>query len=277
MSYIDLIKKFWVQHDAYSLTVTDTALYFYLLETNNLCRWEDTFNRNNNKIMADLNISFPTLSKSRNRLKQIELIDFKTKNGSAVVKYTLKKSFKVDNEVALEVSDEVSNEVGNEVSSSLYKVHVEDKDKDKDKDISSSSAQTSLFDGLNGVFEKSLDECYVELRDDRAWMEAVCMNTRSSGFRTFTPDVFCSKLEEFFMKLQNEGEYSKSPKDAKSHFARWLKLELEKLKNNGKKFDSKVAKNNTFTHTTGESESGWTIDGSANGLKEFIDGLSIGQ
>lgn len=42
MNYIELIKNFWLQHNAYSLTVTETALYFYLLETNNLCRWANT-------------------------------------------------------------------------------------------------------------------------------------------------------------------------------------------------------------------------------------------
>ena len=42
MTYIDYIKNFWLQHNAYSLTVTETALYFYLLETNNLCKWANT-------------------------------------------------------------------------------------------------------------------------------------------------------------------------------------------------------------------------------------------
>ena len=33
MTYIDYIKNFWLQHNAYSLTVTETALYFYLSAT----------------------------------------------------------------------------------------------------------------------------------------------------------------------------------------------------------------------------------------------------
>ena len=37
-------------------------------------------------------------------------------------------------------------------------------------------------------------------------------------------------LDRFFAKLQNEGEEHKSPRDAQSHFARWLNIELEKLK-----------------------------------------------
>lgn len=116
MNYIELIKNFWLQHNAYSLTVTETALYFYLLETNNLCRWANTFNRNNSKVLADLGIaSLKTLSNARNRLKQVGLIDFKTKNGSPNVSYTLVKFTEVRAKVTAEVSAEVTAEVGAEI------------------------------------------------------------------------------------------------------------------------------------------------------------------
>lgn len=122
MNYIELIKNFWLQHNAYSLTVTETALYFYLLETNNLCRWADTFNRNNSKVLADLGIASPkTLSKARNRLKQVGLIDFKTKNGSPNVSYTLVNFTEVSAEVDTEVREQVSAEVGTEIIKHKHK------------------------------------------------------------------------------------------------------------------------------------------------------------
>lgn len=114
MNYIELIKNFWLQHNAYSLTVTETALYFYLLETNNLCRWANTFNRNNSKVLADLGIaSLKTLSNARNRLKQVGLIDFKTKNGSPNVAYTLV--------IFTEVRAQVDAEVGTEIIKHKHK------------------------------------------------------------------------------------------------------------------------------------------------------------
>ena len=116
MNYIELIKNFWLQHNAYSLTVTETALYFYLLETNNLCRWANTFNRNNSKVLADLGIaSLKTLSNARNRLKQVGLIDFKTKNGSPNVAYTLVIFTEVRAQVDTEVRAQVDAEVGTEI------------------------------------------------------------------------------------------------------------------------------------------------------------------
>lgn len=81
--------------------------------------------------------------------------------------------------------------------------------------------------------EKTLGECYTELSSNASWCEILTMNTRNAGFIEFTPAVFQQYLQAFFKKLQNEGETRKSPKDAMSHFARWLKIELEKQRNNG--------------------------------------------
>lgn len=81
--------------------------------------------------------------------------------------------------------------------------------------------------------EKTLGECYTELSRNASWCEILTMNTRNAGFIEFTPAIFQQYLQAFFKKLQNEGETRKSPKDAMSHFARWLKIELEKQRNNG--------------------------------------------
>ena len=99
MTYIDYIKNFWLQHNAYSLTVTETALYFYLLETNNLCKWANT----------------------RNRLKQVGLIDFKTKNGSPVVTYSLVKFTEVRAQVDTEVRAQVRAQVDTELNKTKTK------------------------------------------------------------------------------------------------------------------------------------------------------------
>ncbi|MGR4839091.1 MULTISPECIES: DUF6291 domain-containing protein [unclassified Bacteroides] len=106
-----------------------------------------------------------------------------------------------------------------------------DKDKDKDNDIK----ETSLSGGKESplpqsIFEKPLMDCYEELSSNQIWAETVTMNKRSSGHAEFSLESFHSYLKSFFEKLQNEGEAVKSPKDAMSHFARWLDIELRKPK-----------------------------------------------
>lgn len=144
MSYIDLINRFWLAHEGNLFSCTETALYFYLLKTCNLCGWPDSIKRNNAKIQADLGITYPTLSKARNRLKQTGMIDFKTKAGSCNTSYTFKNILKVSLKDCDEVSSEVSSEVGIEVecevdSDTSYKrdrdksIEVRKKKKEKEK------------------------------------------------------------------------------------------------------------------------------------------------
>lgn len=80
------------------------------------------------------------------------------------------------------------------------------------------------------VFDEPLQDCYDKLSANTMWAETVTMNTRQSGFSDFTLDSFHQHLKKFFAKLQNEGESVKSIKDAMSHFARWLEIELKKQK-----------------------------------------------
>lgn len=75
--------------------------------------------------------------------------------------------------------------------------------------------------------EYNLDDCYNVLSGNSMWRETVVMNTRQSGYRDFDFNKFDEYLKGFFRKLANEGELEKSPKDAMTHFARWLNKELE--------------------------------------------------
>ena len=71
------------------------------------------------------------------------------------------------------------------------------------------------------------------------------MNTRNAGHREFTPEMFRIFLKRFFEKLQNEGVSAKSPKDAMSHFARWMNIELNRQnhENNRNNYTSKQEAN----------------------------------
>lgn len=129
MNYIELINRLWQSHEAEQLSTTEIALYFYLVKIFNYCHWADSIKRLNVKINADLNITYPTMCKARNRLKQVGLIDFKTQNGNSNTTYTLKKFLKVTNEVSDEVTSEVGSEVTNEVSDEINKTETKQNNK----------------------------------------------------------------------------------------------------------------------------------------------------
>lgn len=137
-------------------------------------------------------------------------------------------------------------------------------------------AREGDISGIGLFSDKSLTECYGELKANIPWMEQFCMNIRLD-YPDFTPELFYGFLDRFFRKLQNEGEMVKSPKDAMSHFANWLNIELEKLKKDG----SRTSKNHpacgsepvSVTETQCPKEG---ADASPDLVKSWIDGLSIG-
>lgn len=123
MNYIEQIKGFWRLHEEHSFSTTEIALYFQLLEVCNICRWKNPFRRNNAKIIADLSISFNTLKNARNKLQQLGLISFRTKNGSPNVEYTLSEFDKLGDKVKLEVASELADEQAAEVLPTKVKLN----------------------------------------------------------------------------------------------------------------------------------------------------------
>lgn len=114
------------------------------------------------------------------------------------------------------------------------------KDKVEEKEISLSRDEENY--PSHDYEEIDLVSCYEAIRKNDQWRETITMNTRSGGHGTFSRDDFERYLFAFFRKLENEGEKTKSVKDAMSHFARWLRIELDKTVKNEKNRRSYTSK-----------------------------------
>lgn len=85
----------------------------------------------------------------------------------------------------------------------------------------------------------TLDECRQELEQDEAWLETFAMNNHLPD-----TDTVREWIGKFFAQLQNEGVTDKSPRDAKSHFARWYAIRAEKQrKEDNTDLSSKILQN----------------------------------
>lgn len=262
MTYIDYINQFWKMNRSVEFSPNEVFLYFYLLNECNIRGWQNPFEHPNKTIVLATGISEKTVIEVRNRLQQKGLITFESgkKNAKSPVYYLLDESKTVSKEVSKTVSKTVNI-----------------KDKTKDNKTISPLRVGELFPA-DSFFDKSLDDCYTELKSNRSWAETVTMNTRSSGNPDFTLEAFYGFLEKFFMKLQNEGETAKSPKDAMSHFARWLTFELK-----NKKDERRINKNRDADSTKpvadspGDSSNPKGVNSNTEGLTGWIDSLSIGR
>ena len=72
--------------------------------------------------------------------------------------------------------------------------------------------------------DKPLTELREELLSNQTWIETLSMNNHIDGIESRL------YIEAYIRKLQNEGIARKSVSDAQQHFARWLRIELKRVR-----------------------------------------------
>lgn len=240
MTYIELINNFWILDEDWQFTCCETRLYFYMLKTANRLGWVDSWTRSDTKVSSDVGVSVNSMKTARNRLVQAGLMEFKS--GGKGQRDKTRYQISYQNLTPKPQPNLIPNHIPKphpKVEPNTYKVRALDLDKDKDNN--SLSPACAYEEIPPGIFDMPLDKCYQELKSNQIWMEQFCMNIRSCGYNDFTLETFYEYLEQFFMEQQNRGETSKSYKDAMSHFASWLKIELK-----NKRKDERTANHKQF-------------------------------
>lgn len=204
MNYIELINQFWKQQHVKAFTAGEAYLYFCLLNECNVRHWQNPFECSNRAITAATGISERNLIDVRNRLKQKGLIDFepgKRKARSPV--YTIL------------YSNEVSKTDCKTISKTNGKTdHLNIKTKTETKQREENEERLPLA------------QCSEQLFADTQYCEILAQN---NGLTSACVEEY---MLHFFKKLQNEAVQHKSPADAKSHFARWLAIQLKENERN---------------------------------------------
>lgn len=154
---------------------------------------------------------------SKSVLKRLEKRQIKSEKAKKSISARWNKSPDIERNTSILNSDSNTNVSENDSNVILIK-----KSKVKESIIERENIERFPPPVINPDFlDKSLNDCFNELSECSSWYEVVCMNNH------ITFDKFKELLKQFFRKLQNEGETKKNAKDAKSHFARWLKIELK--------------------------------------------------
>ena len=224
-----------MQQSFYLFTPTEIALYFYLLESANVRKWPDTFTCINRKVENDLGVSYKTLAAAKNRLRQTELIDFKSKNGSKTTTFSLTfgNITKVGDEVRDEVSGEVLGEVGDEVSLAHNNVPVKDI-KTKTKNNINNNIPPTPPEGGNEQEklllekEQALKALESELKKRE---EALAAREQSAGRPKKPPSKLHSEARKVFeehYQAMFSLDYYWTPKDAGNMTALLKKLKFQR-------------------------------------------------
>lgn len=271
-----LTEKMRKARRSFRLTATEQALFYELVAICNGEGWRDIFDCSNVELCYALNINEKTLVRARESLINAGLIYYKSgKSKRLVSTYSFIKQLQTTVKNTVDVTTNVTANVTTNVTT-----NAPDYNKLKTKTrIISPPACEEKFSGFPPpeVFEESLAKCYETLRTNQSWAETVTMNIRASGYIDFTLQSFSEHLKLFFMKLQNEGEQMKSPKDAMSHFSRWLECKLENKKNE-RKTDKSRNRGGAMPipDSPKYSDSRKETDSDAASLTGWIDSLPIG-
>ena len=171
------------------------------------------------------------------------------------------------------------NDVNNSINDVNNSINVGDNEQSKVNKRKSSPPHIRVGElfPADSFFDKSLDDCYAELKSNQSWAETVTMNTRSSGYNDLTLEAFYEYLKQFFMEQQNKGETAKSPKDAMSHFASWLKIELKNKKDERRTNKNRTAGSAKSVTDCPEDSNQKGTNADTAGLTSWIDSLSIGR
>ena len=269
------------------LTATEQALFYELVAVCNSEGWEDVFSCSNIELCFSLNIDEKTLIRARLSLINAGLLYYKSgKSKRSVGSYSFSRKFKDEPPGKGQTTGDIpvvppAQKSGDAPVDQPVDTPADAPDYNKTEtktktDFPPSPAHEGKISGIDLFLDKSLTECYQELRTNIPWMEQFCMNIRLD-YPDFSPWLFYEFLDRFFRRLQNGGETTKSPRDAMSHFANWLNIELEKLKKDG----SRTSKNHPACGSEPVSVAEILCpkegaDASPDLVKNWIDGLSIG-
>lgn len=262
---------------SFRFTATEQALFYELVAICNGEDWRDIFDCSNVELCCALNINEKTLVKARETLINAGLVYYKSgKSKRMVSSYSFEKAFKTVVETTVKITvDKGTNQTANKGGDKGANGTDSYKPKTKPNYSPSPARMGELFPP-GDVFDKTIDECYRELKSNQSWMETVCMNTRVI-YKDFTPERFYEYLEQFIMEQQNKGVTKKSPADAMSHFYSWLKIELKNQKDEKRSNKSRSGNNVPSSANEGKTEFGGGIDTNADGLTGWIDSLAIGR
>ena len=118
----------------------------------------------------------------------------------------------------------VKGNTGNGVKTTNVTVYDNDNVYDNDLKETSLSRSKEKEEDFGKDVDKPLTELREELLSNQTWIETLSMNNHidESESRLY--------IEAYIRKLQNEGIARKSVSDAQQHFARWLRIELKRAR-----------------------------------------------
>ena len=228
MNLYELSNRFWQENEYEPFSVSEVALYFYLLHRANSRRWQMPMQCPTAMICCHLKTSRQNIVKSRESLRRRGFLSFTPGKGKdAPSLYTIvgipdPLSAPLSDELSGQLSDKITDESTGELTHALSDKTTVYNNKDKDIDIHNNNNKAG--DKINEKI--GLGELEQRFISDTDWQQSLL---------PLLSDNDQSKIEhyihEFFQSLKMRGFENREEKDCRNHFYNWLKK--QKMNSNG--------------------------------------------
>lgn len=237
MKYLDLINRFWEENRSNRFTISECALYFYLLNEGNRKYWKMPFSCSSALIVAETGLTKSTLIRARDGLQARKLITFTEGiQNSRAPTYIIN-----DADTYADSTCETAHKTKGE---SAYKEKQETAgkmDSKTDKDIKHETASNSYSKDKDKNLEKMeeskgtmpISEIEKRMLNDENWQRLVLSQLSQMGYDAPKDNNLIPYIKQFFnfQRISNISEREEG--DCRQHFFNKLKKEYLTKKNYG--------------------------------------------
>lgn len=258
MNYIAEINAFYDWLETNSMSTSAIVLWHALMHINNKSRWTKEFGVASSVLCVKTGLSERTIRNARNELKQKGRIEWKSRGGNKAAIYQMISLTAIDADNVADITSDTLSDNASGSTSTLNKLN--------------NTIHSIYINGEEKFLSGNLIETLNSMLADQSYLEMMCMNYRIRDFEQMS-----NYLKQFFTDLSARGDNYKDEKDAKYHFANWLKSELRKEQQSYGK--NKSNRTQTFrANTSTEQQESWNNSADTNtaGIEAFINTIAIG-
>ena len=226
MSIFDYMNHFWFENESEPCSLSETALYFYLMYEANRQHWAMPFKVSTQMLVARLNTSKQNVMKAREGLRKRGLIDFSKGEGKGkLALYRLLLSETQSQSLPPTMTQLLSETLTSKLSQSLPHSNIkEENNKEEVKKDNSPSPNSNIV--------LTLSELRAKLLDDNSWQQDLSSQLAKNGIN-LNAEAVRKELSDFFDMLVQKGCKGKEEADCRQYAFNWINYN-HKNKNHGK-------------------------------------------
>ena len=235
MGIYDYMNHFWFENENDPCSLSESALYFYLLYEANRQHWVTPFKVSTQMLVARLNTSKQNVMKAREGLRKRGLIGFSKGEGKGKpALYTLSLT-NIGEEVSqtLSLSQTMTEELPDSLAPKLSQTlpHSNIKEENNKEEVREEKQSPSS----NSKNVLTLSELREKLLNDSSWQQELSSQLAKNGIN-LNSEALRKELSDFFDMLEQKGCKGKEEADCRQYAFNWINYN-HRNKNYGK--DSK--------------------------------------